>query len=814
VTTAPFSPPEVPTKRVLWRYVVGVVVALFLPFAFWPSLLTKATSTDFLPHRYCYFNNPRLVWASVASDTLIALSYIAISATLAMLVHRTRRDIPFSWVFLAFGLFIVACGGTHLMDAVTVWVPLYWLSVDVKIVTALASLATAIALPTLVPKIISLLAAQKVAAERKLQLEDANTQLRVLTQSAMARLAAIVEGSDDAIIAYREDGTLTDWNQAATRLYGYSAEEAIGQHLSIIVPPSRTNELREILNAVAAGERLHQYETVRQRKDGSVVDVSFSASPITGQGGEVIGGAGIVRDITSRKRMEEELRRSEERFRLVARATKDVIWDLEFGSGRVWRSESFWEHFGYPPKNTEPDVQGWKDLLHPEDRDRVWNGFQTALLRRSDSYEIEYRFRRADGSYAVVLNRAFIVYDEARQPTRLIGAVTDLSDRRELEEQFRQAQKMEAVGRLAGGVAHDFNNLLMVITAYTEMIRDKLSPDDQLQKHVDQVKRAADRAASLTHQLLAFSRKQVLLPRIIDLNAVVEDSLKMIRRLIGEDIELNVSLGKELWAVKADPGQIVQVLMNLCVNARDAMPHGGELAIETENCSFDVEAAKERRGFVPGNYAALVVNDTGTGMTKEVQAHLFEPFFTTKESGRGTGLGLSTVFGIVKQSGGYIWADSEVGRGSSFILYLPAVDSPLTTIITPKIKDAEGRGETILLIEDDEALRESISTYLNLHGYKVLEASNGAEALSIVNQHAESIQVLITDMILPKMSGAEVAQEVAKVSPQAVTLYMSGYTDRELIEYDPASLTTGFLQKPFALQTLLQKLREMITAKE
>jgi hypothetical protein len=269
-----------------------------------------------------------------------------------------------------------------------------------------------------------------------------------------------------------------------------------------------------------------------------------------------------------------------------------------------------------------------------------------------------------------------------------------------------------------------------------------------------------------------------------------------------------------LWAVKADPGQIVQVLMNLCVNARDAMPYGGELEIQTKNIFIDVDAARNMTGFVPGNYAALVVNDTGTGMTKEVQIRLFEPFFTTKALGRGTGLGLSTVFGIVKQSGGYIWVDSEIGCGSSFTIYLPAVDAPVTVTVTPVIIDAEGHGELLLLVEDDDALRESISTFLDLHGYKVLEASNGAEALSIVNQHAESIQVLITDMILLKMSGAEVAQEVAKVSPQAVTLYMSGYTDRELIEYDPASLTTGFLQKPFALQTLLQKLREMIASRE
>jgi PAS domain S-box-containing protein len=630
---------------------------------------------------------------------------------------------------------------------------------------------------------------------------------------ATSRLAALIEGSESAILGYSLDGVLTDWNHAATRLYGYSAEEAIGQNLSITVPSHLTNESTEILDTVAAGGRIRQFETVRQRKDGSLIDVSFSVSPIKSQDGRIIGGSTIVRDITNRKRMEEELRRSEERFRLVTRATKDVIWDLDIRSGKTWHSEDFWGHFGYPSKDTEPDVEGWKELLHPEDRDRVWNGFQTALLRWDDSYEVEYRFRKADDSYAIVLDRAFIVYDENGQPTRAIGAIADLSGRRELEEQFRQAQKMEAVGRLAGGVAHDFNNILMVISAYTELMQDRLSPDDELQNNVAQVLKAAKKAAGLTDQLLAFSRKQVLAPLIIDLNIVVEDTSKMIRRLIGEDIELKVSLSEALWRVKADQGQIVQVLMNLCVNARDAMRDGGELRIETKNVTVDVEATRKYPALVPSDYAVLVVSDNGTGMTKEVQAHLFDPFFTTKEPGRGTGLGLSTVYGIVKQSGGYIWVDSELGHGSTFTIYLPAVDAPLTTITTSEIKDAEGHGEIVLLVEDDDALRESISTYLDLHGYEVLEASDGAQALNIASQHAESIQVLITDMILPKMRGAEVAQEVAMISPQVVTLCMSGYTDRELADYDPASSTVGFLQKPFALQALLQKLREMIMAR-
>jgi PAS domain S-box-containing protein len=631
---------------------------------------------------------------------------------------------------------------------------------------------------------------------------------------ATARLAAIVEGSDDPIIGYTPDGVITDWNQAATRLYGYSAEEAIGENLSITVPPHLNNETTEILNTVAAGERVQQFETVRQRKDGSLLNVSFSVSPIVGQDGNIIGGSTIVHDISRRKRVEETLRRSEERFRLVARATKDAIWDLDIRTAKVWRCENFWELFGYPPKATEPDVDGWKNLLHPEDRDRVWNTFQAALLRQSDSYEIEYRFCRADGSYAVVLDRAYIVYDDSGKPTRAIGTMTDLSDRRELEEQFRQAQKMEAVGRLAGGIAHDFNNCLMVITCYAEIMREQLGTEDKLREHLAQVLKSAERAGSLTHQLLAFSRKQLLSPRVINLNAVVGDSETMIQRLIGEDIELNVSLAETLWPVKADPGQIGQVLMNLCINARDAMPDGGELRIETKNVLVDVEAARKLPALVPGDYAALVVSDKGTGMTEEVQVHLFDPFFTTKEHGKGTGLGLSTVYGIVKQSGGYIWVDSELGRGSSFTIYLPAVESPLTTTATiPEINQTEGQGETILLAEDDDGLRESISEYLNLHGYKVLEAADGAQALHIAKEHAESIQVLLTDVILPKVRGGELARKVASMSPDVVTLFFSGYIDRGLVDYDPADSTVGFLQKPFALRTLLEKLGGMIANK-
>ena len=626
---------------------------------------------------------------------------------------------------------------------------------------------------------------------------------------ATARLAAIVKCSEDAIICLTMDGLITEWNDGASRLYGYSAEEVIGKHISLLAPPTLVEETMGMLSKVFTGEKLQRVETVRLRKDGSAVNISFSMFPIVGWDGVIAEVSTIAHDITSRKTSALALSQSEERFQLVARATNDVIWDWDIKSGKVWRSETFWKHFRYPPRDAEPDMAHWKDLIHPEDQDRVWNGFQNALLRQADSYEVEYRFRQADDSYAVVLDRAYIVYDEAGQPTRAIGAITDLSDRRILEEQFRQAQKMEAVGRLAGGVAHDFNNLLMVISSYACMAQDNLGPEDgTIRSHLEQVRKASEKAAALTHQLLAFSRKQVLVLRTIDLNAVVEDTLKMVKRLIGEDIELTVSLANGLWAITADPSQIVQVLMNLCVNARDAMPNSGRLTVETHNLSVNAESARERPALLPADYAVLIVSDTGTGMTKEVQGHIFEPFYTTKGLEKGTGLGLSTVYGIVKQSGGYIWVESEPGRGSSFTIYLPAVEAPLTTTAASETTVAEGQGEIVLLVEDEEALREAISTFLNLHGYTVLEAGSGEQALQIASEHGKLIHVLLTDIILTKMSGTELAQELATKCPDIVTIYMSGYTDRAV--YGLESATVGFLQKPFLLETLLQKLREMI----
>jgi PAS domain S-box-containing protein len=370
-----------------------------------------------------------------------------------------------------------------------------------------------------------------------------------------------------------------------------------------------------------------------------------------------------------------------------------AVWEWDLATGPVWRNGNFEGQFGFPPTTTGREHAVWNDLIHPEDRDQARTRLHDALDRHADSYDVEYRLRRIDGSYAAVLDRASIIYDKSGHPLRLVGAMTDLSELRRLEEQFRQAQKLEALGQLAGGVAHDFNNLLMVISSYTQMIQDQAGLDEKVRPYALEVLKASERAKHLTQQLLAFSRRQAISPRVVDLNGVVEETTKMARRLIAENIELTVSPGRPLPLVLVDPDQAAQALLNLCVNARDAMPKGGMLTIATQSISIGSESAEEDLHPLD-EYTLLTVTDSGLGMTQETQARIFEPFFTTKELGKGTGLGLSMVHGFVKQSGGFIRVDSHPGRGSSFNLYFPAAKTPLAALTAPEIRPAEGKGET------------------------------------------------------------------------------------------------------------------------
>jgi PAS domain S-box-containing protein len=379
------------------------------------------------------------------------------------------------------------------------------------------------------------------------------------------------------------------------------------------------------------------------------------------------------------------------------------------------------------------------------------------------------------------------------------------------EEQLRQALKMEAVGKLAGGVAHDFNNLLTAITGHSEMCLRRLTPDNSLYHHIDQIKKSGDRATGLTRQLLAFSRKQILQPEILDLNHIVIELSKMLQRLIGEDIDLRIQLAVELGSVKADPNQLEQVLMNLVVNARDAMPKGGKLTIETSNVHLGEEFADSHMSVPPGHYVMLAVSDSGCGMDAQTQARIFEPFFTTKEVGKGTGLGLATVYGIVRQSEGSIWVYSEVGRGTTFKIYLPFVDASVPQVVTKTENDELLRGtETVLLVEDEEVVREMATEILRDCGYHVLKAHHPQEALDLAADYEGEIHLMLTDVVMPLMSGRQLAEQLMPVRPDMKVLYMSGYTDDAIVHHGVLEEGTAFIAKPFSIDSLTLKLREML----
>jgi PAS domain S-box-containing protein len=510
-------------------------------------------------------------------------------------------------------------------------------------------------------------------------------------------------------------------------------------------------------------------------------------------------------------RSEKALAESEARFRSMADSAPVFIWVAGTDALCHYFNKPWLEFRGRTLQ--QESGNGWAEGIHPEDFKRTLDTYLTAFNGRKP-FRMEYRLRRHDGAYRWLLDTGTPRFAPDGTFSGFIGSCLDVTDLKETEEQLRQSQKMEAVGRLAGGIAHDFNNLLTAINGYAELCLSKAQGDETLSEFLKEIKRSGERAAALTSQLLAYSRKQILSPRILNLNSTVAEMDRMLKRLIGEDIELVTMLEPELGWVLADPGQIQQIILNLALNARDAMPQGGRLTLETANVTLDSNYISTRLEAKPGPHIMLAVSDTGIGMTEEIKAKIFEPFFTTKEVGKGTGLGLSSVYGIIQQSGGSILVYSEPGQGTTFKIYLPIVEA--SDEGQPQAEAVDDRTlagkETILIVEDEETVRTFIRRALTYFGYSILEAKDGKEALQAI-ESGKSIDLVLTDVVMPGMNGRQLATQLSARLPGAPILFMSGYTDNAIVHHGVLDADATFIQKPFSQSDLLKKIRGILDAR-
>jgi PAS domain S-box-containing protein len=775
--------------------------------------------------------------------------------------------------------------------------------------------------------------------ERELR-ENQSRQARRQAEERARQLAAVVQASGEAIISETVEGVITSWNQAAERLFGWSAAEAIGLPFSLLVPPDRVAEHVALMDRLRENAQVEHYESVRVCKDGKRIDVAVTTSPIEDQNGRLIGVATFVRDIRSRKHAEETMRHQTQLLQLILDSIGDgiVVADEQgkltlfnpaaeqiLGLGRTDAPPPDWsERYSvylpdgvtqYPSeqlplakaihgesvdqvemvinhhRRPQPvwisvtarpllreggDLRGgvaaFRDITEKKKadnqlllRDRALRAVTSGIVitdagqpdhpiifaspgflrltgytdaevvgrnprflqgkdtdpaavaqireavRSGQPCMVEMLNYRKDGT--TFWNELSIspITDRGGEVSHFVGVQTDVTRRRQVEEQYRQAQKMDAFGQLAGGVAHDFNNLITIINGYTEILMGGFPASDPRAGLLNQVKKAGDRAAGLTRQLLMFSRKQALTPTVLNLNDVVRDLEKMLRRVIGEDIDLRTTFQEGLGSIKADAGHVEQVLLNLTVNARDAMPRGGTLSIVTSDVLLTDETAQTHVNVLPGPYVLLTVSDTGHGMDAATKARIFEPFFTTKDVGKGTGLGLATVFGIVEQSGGHIAVDSEPGKGATFRLYFPHIDAVVPTKKSDQgLRKLPQGKETILLVEDEEGLRDFTRLVLDEAGYHVLATRDGDEAINVSDQHQGPIHLLLTDVVMPQMSGRQVRDILVARNPKLKVLYLSGYTNDAMLRYGIREEEVAFLQKPFTPAALAQKVRAVL----
>jgi PAS domain S-box-containing protein len=636
---------------------------------------------------------------------------------------------------------------------------------------------------------------------------------QVRNAELVRRQASALDSAVDGMAIVSSDGTYAYVNAGYAALLGTgSREEMTGRpwaEVSVTPSGGRVPPSEEIRAALEKQGRWYGIVEVPRRRGAEThatyvpVELAVTLLP---DGGAVV----VSRDLTERREAEQARVDAEIKYQMIVERVAAISYIAEPGVNGKWYyvSPQIETILGYTPDEWLASSEAWMEFIHADDHATVIAAEEIGVKQKS--FQAEYRIRRKDGRMIWVSDTAVIIQGSDKHPV-MEGLLVDISERKLMEMQSQQARRMEAVGRLAGGIAHDFNNLLTIIKGYTELARRR-AETPELKTDIDRIEDASERAAALVRQLLAFSRKQVLQPKNLDLNGVVGALEQLLRRLVGEHIQLQTNLAAKLGTIKADPSQVEQVLMNLVVNARDAMPEGGRLIIETCNAELDQKYASEHVSVKPGPYVMMAVSDTGTGMSAETIAHIFEPFFTTK-GGKGTGLGLATTYGIVKQSGGYIWVYSEPGQGTTFKVYLPRFDEEVSAETRAKVKTTVARGsETVLLVEDDEAVRELTEMVLQSYGYRVLVAEDPTDAQKLSDIPGTNLSLVVTDVVMPTMSGRELVKRLTDKHPHLRVLYMSGYTDNVITSGGVLEPGLAFLQKPFTPASLASKVREVLDA--
>lgn len=632
--------------------------------------------------------------------------------------------------------------------------------------------------------------------------------LRISTQ----RFSSVVASAMDAIITLDENQRVIVFNRAAEKTFGCSSNEALGKSLDRFLPlqfrGAHHEHIRKFGEAGITTRSMTSpsiLSAVRANGEQFPIEATISQVQVEGQKLYTV----ILRDITERKRAEETLRQSEARFRSIYEQAAVGIEQVALSGQLLMVNATLCRMLGY----SESELLGMKteEITHPDDYAREVELLNTMQRDHQHSYEIEKRYRHRDGALVWVHVTSSMVNGPDGEPLYRISVIQNLTERKRAEEQLKQAQKMEAIGRLAGGVAHDFNTLLNVMLGYSELLLDELPPEDVRRERVLQIKNSGDAAALLTKQLLALSRKQSIAQEVLDLREVASKMTPILGRLLRDDIELTVKCCEELCPVKVDPGQIQQLMLNLTANAADAMPDGGHLDIEVRTVELDEPYVQQHPALKVGRYATLVISDSGTGMDAETVAHVFEPFFTTKESGKGTGLGLATVYGIVKRNGGDIWLYSEPDVGTIFKIFLPLSSEPLQKVepTTAKALDQGGSGETILLVEDSAALRELTRVILAREGYSILEAEDGVSAMEVSRCFHGVIHLLLTDVVMPRMRGPLLAKQIVKQRTGIAVVFLSGYTEEVISQSDGIAGFT-LVEKPYTADALLRSIRRAL----